>query len=170
MCCCLSHHFYYRKPFFFPWIVSTPNSDDLRNNKQHSRNSSVDGASNSSNSGSAQHSRNSSQTSITFNNAQQQQQPLQQQQQQQNILIKPTESWENIASRDSSTDNLFSDSTGSSKQSSATKRGGTSIKRRNVALEAVICSCQVCTMCNKMVYDEEIMGAWSADDSNLNIV
>ena len=44
------------------------------------------------------------------------------------------------------------------------------IKKRNVALEAIICSCQVCTMCDKVVYDEEIMGAWSADDSNLNIV
>ena len=155
--------------YFYFSIVSTDNFDDLHSNKQHSRNSSVGGASsgNNSNSGSTQHSRNSSQTSITFNA---QQQPQHLQQQQQNILIKPTESWENIVSRDSSTDNLFSDP--AAKRSSTTKRGvgGASIKRRNVALEAVICSCQVCTMCGKMVYDEEIMGAWSADDSNLNIV
>lgn len=40
----------------------------------------------------------------------------------------------------------------------------------DVMLEAVICSCQVCTFCHKVIYDEEVMGGWSADDSNLNIM
>ena len=42
--------------------------------------------------------------------------------------------------------------------------------RSGIALEAVICSCQICSTCDKVIYDEEIMAAWSADDSNLNIV
>ena len=42
--------------------------------------------------------------------------------------------------------------------------------KSDIALEAVICSCQVCSTCDKVVYDEEVMGGWSADDSNLNIV
>lgn len=42
--------------------------------------------------------------------------------------------------------------------------------KSDIALEAVICSCQICTTCDKVIYDEEVMGAWSADDSNLNIL
>ena len=42
--------------------------------------------------------------------------------------------------------------------------------RSDIALEAVICSCQQCFTCDKTIYDEEVMGGWSADDSNLNIV
>ena len=53
----------------------------------------------------------------------------------------------------------------SSEQNKSRKR-----LRSEIALEAVICSCQICSTCDKVIYDEEIMGAWSADDSNLNIV
>lgn len=31
-------------------------------------------------------------------------------------------------------------------------------------------SCSQCTACDALVYDEEIMAGWSADDSNLNTV
>ena len=46
----------------------------------------------------------------------------------------------------------------------------TSASKSDIAVEAVICSCQICTFCHKVIYDEEVMGAWSADDSNLNIM
>uniref|UniRef100_A0AAV2LUU6 Uncharacterized protein n=1 Tax=Knipowitschia caucasica TaxID=637954 RepID=A0AAV2LUU6_KNICA len=36
------------------------------------------------------------------------------------------------------------------------------------AIEVLISSCSLCTSCNSLVYDEEIMSGWSADDSNLN--
>ncbi|XP_066928785.1 C-myc promoter-binding protein-like [Clytia hemisphaerica] len=81
-------------------------------------------------------------------------------------ILRHTESWDDLGGSQSSVADLYSEIGPSSKTS--TKRG--TIKKRNIALEAIICSCQVCTMCDKVVYDEEIMGAWSADDSNLNIV
>ncbi|BFY98657.1 hypothetical protein BsWGS_01697 [Bradybaena similaris] len=37
-----------------------------------------------------------------------------------------------------------------------------------VALEVEISSCSRCTGCNHLIYDEEIMAGWSAEDSNLN--
>ncbi|XP_072320638.1 C-myc promoter-binding protein-like isoform X2 [Eucyclogobius newberryi] len=36
------------------------------------------------------------------------------------------------------------------------------------AIEVLISSCSLCTSCGTLVYDEEIMAGWSADDSNLN--
>ena len=45
-----------------------------------------------------------------------------------------------------------------------------SVQKSDISLEAVICSSQICTTCDKIIYDEEVMGAWSADDSNLNIL
>ncbi|CAG5132786.1 unnamed protein product, partial [Candidula unifasciata] len=39
---------------------------------------------------------------------------------------------------------------------------------KTVALEVEISSCSRCTGCNHLIYDEEIMAGWSAEDSNLN--
>lgn len=97
----------------------------------------------------AKHTRNSSETSIASNNS---------------AGLRTGESWDDIPSR-GSTSNLYSEVGPSPKVNRSASR-----KRKNVALEAVICSCQVCSMCDKVVYDEEIMGAWSGDDSNLNIL
>ncbi|XP_047139926.1 C-myc promoter-binding protein isoform X1 [Hydra vulgaris] len=44
------------------------------------------------------------------------------------------------------------------------------VQKSPISLEAVICSSQICSTCDKIIYDEEVMGAWSADDSNLNIL
>jgi len=101
----------------------------------------------------AKHARKGSETSINSNASSGDANPL----------VRLGESWDDIASRGSSSD-LYSEIGPSPK----TKRG-LSLKR-NIALEVIICSCQVCSMCNKVIYDEEIMGAWSADDSNLNIL
>ncbi|XP_071110635.1 C-myc promoter-binding protein-like [Haliotis cracherodii] len=38
----------------------------------------------------------------------------------------------------------------------------------NIAMEVEISSCSRCTRCHCLVYDEEIMAGWFADDSNLN--
>ncbi|XP_055076963.1 C-myc promoter-binding protein-like isoform X2 [Periophthalmus magnuspinnatus] len=38
------------------------------------------------------------------------------------------------------------------------------------AIEVLISSCSLCTSCSALVYDEEIMSGWSADDSNLNSI
>ncbi|XP_059175124.1 C-myc promoter-binding protein-like isoform X1 [Physella acuta] len=38
----------------------------------------------------------------------------------------------------------------------------------NVAMEVEMSSCSRCTKCNRLLYDEEIMAGWSAEDSNLN--
>ncbi|XP_056464577.1 C-myc promoter-binding protein-like isoform X1 [Gadus chalcogrammus] len=38
----------------------------------------------------------------------------------------------------------------------------------NYALELLISSCSRCKTCDCLVYDEEIMAGWTADDSNLN--
>ncbi|KAH9487854.1 C-myc promoter-binding protein [Bulinus truncatus] len=37
-----------------------------------------------------------------------------------------------------------------------------------VAMEVEMSSCSRCTKCNRLIYDEEIMAGWSAEDSNLN--
>ncbi|XP_035274889.1 DENN domain-containing protein 4C-like [Anguilla anguilla] len=39
---------------------------------------------------------------------------------------------------------------------------------QNTALEVLMSSCSQCTSCEALVYDEEIMAGWTADDSNLN--
>ncbi|XP_068090496.1 DENN domain-containing protein 4C isoform X2 [Hyperolius riggenbachi] len=41
---------------------------------------------------------------------------------------------------------------------------------QNCALEVLMSSCSQCRACNALVYDEEIMAGWSADDSNLNTI
>uniref|UniRef100_A0A4W5MDS5 Uncharacterized protein n=1 Tax=Hucho hucho TaxID=62062 RepID=A0A4W5MDS5_9TELE len=39
---------------------------------------------------------------------------------------------------------------------------------QNYAMELLISSCSRCKTCDCLVYDEEIMAGWTADDSNLN--
>lgn len=39
---------------------------------------------------------------------------------------------------------------------------------QNIALEVLMSSCSQCRNCEALVYDEEIMAGWTADDSNLN--
>ncbi|XP_029382021.1 DENN domain-containing protein 4C isoform X2 [Echeneis naucrates] len=39
---------------------------------------------------------------------------------------------------------------------------------QNFALEVLMSSCSQCRSCEALVYDEEIMAGWTADDSNLN--
>ncbi|XP_056156609.1 DENN domain-containing protein 4C [Lampris incognitus] len=39
---------------------------------------------------------------------------------------------------------------------------------QNCALEVLMSSCSLCRSCEALVYDEEIMAGWTADDSNLN--
>ncbi|XP_060887885.1 DENN domain-containing protein 4C isoform X3 [Labrus mixtus] len=39
---------------------------------------------------------------------------------------------------------------------------------QNCALEVLMSSCSQCHSCEALVYDEEIMAGWTADDSNLN--
>ncbi|XP_048852034.1 DENN domain-containing protein 4C-like isoform X1 [Brienomyrus brachyistius] len=39
---------------------------------------------------------------------------------------------------------------------------------QNCALEVLMSSCSKCHSCEALVYDEEIMAGWTADDSNLN--
>ena len=67
-------------------------------------------------------------------------------------------------------DGSLQDLTNSQTNLSSEKNKPRKSLRSGIALEAVICSCQICSTCDKVIYDEEIMGAWSADDSNLNIV
>ncbi|KFO30433.1 DENN domain-containing protein 4C [Fukomys damarensis] len=39
---------------------------------------------------------------------------------------------------------------------------------QNCAMEVLMSSCSLCRTCGALVYDEEIMAGWTADDSNLN--
>ncbi|XP_069482063.1 DENN domain-containing protein 4C isoform X2 [Ambystoma mexicanum] len=39
---------------------------------------------------------------------------------------------------------------------------------QNCALEVLMSSCSQCRVCEALVYDEEVMAGWAADDSNLN--
>ncbi|XP_052557546.1 DENN domain-containing protein 4C isoform X4 [Tympanuchus pallidicinctus] len=39
---------------------------------------------------------------------------------------------------------------------------------QNYAMEVLMSSCSQCRACDALVYDEEIMAGWTADDSNLN--
>ncbi|KAL4227448.1 DENN domain-containing protein 4B [Mactra antiquata] len=44
----------------------------------------------------------------------------------------------------------------------------TDTNNKEIAIEVEISSCSRCTRCKCLLYDEEIMAGWSADDSNLN--
>ena len=37
-----------------------------------------------------------------------------------------------------------------------------------IAMEIIMTSCSRCLSCNAILYDEEIMSGWTAEDSNLN--
>ncbi|XP_078532088.1 DENN domain-containing protein 4C [Lissotriton helveticus] len=39
---------------------------------------------------------------------------------------------------------------------------------QNCAMEVLMSSCSKCRVCEALVYDEEVMAGWAADDSNLN--
>uniref|UniRef100_A0A671MK53 C-myc promoter-binding protein-like n=1 Tax=Sinocyclocheilus anshuiensis TaxID=1608454 RepID=A0A671MK53_9TELE len=52
------------------------------------------------------------------------------------------------------------------RQSSLT--GALSQSMQNYAVEVRMSSCSRCNTCESLVYDEEIMAGWTADDSNLN--
>ncbi|XP_051901548.1 DENN domain-containing protein 4B-like isoform X2 [Pristis pectinata] len=39
---------------------------------------------------------------------------------------------------------------------------------QTASIEVLLSSCSPCTSCSSLVYDEEIMAGWTADDSNLN--
>ncbi|XP_028284713.1 DENN domain-containing protein 4C isoform X3 [Parambassis ranga] len=54
-----------------------------------------------------------------------------------------------------------------SEQSSSHYASSSSIYQ-NCALEVLMSSCSQCRSCAALVYDEEIMAGWTADDSNLN--
>ncbi|XP_028832927.1 DENN domain-containing protein 4C isoform X2 [Denticeps clupeoides] len=54
-----------------------------------------------------------------------------------------------------------------SEQSSSHHASSSSIYQ-NYALEVLMSSCSKCHLCLSLVYDEEIMAGWTADDSNLN--
>ncbi|KAM9330665.1 DENN domain-containing protein 4C [Gastrophryne carolinensis] len=41
---------------------------------------------------------------------------------------------------------------------------------QNCAMEVLMSSCSQCRACDALVYDEEIMAGWTADDSNLNTI
>ncbi|KAM8876301.1 C-myc promoter-binding protein-like isoform 1-T1 [Synchiropus picturatus] len=60
-----------------------------------------------------------------------------------------------------------SDLSSSRYTSNTTNTSSTSIFN-NYAMELLISSCSCCKTCECLVYDEEIMAGWMADDSNLN--
>lgn len=51
---------------------------------------------------------------------------------------------------------------------SSSHNASTSSIYQNCALEVLMSSCSQCRSCEALVYDEEIMAGWTADDSNLN--
>ncbi|XP_051537842.1 DENN domain-containing protein 4C-like isoform X2 [Myxocyprinus asiaticus] len=51
---------------------------------------------------------------------------------------------------------------------SSSHHASTSSIYQNCALEVLMSSCSQCRSCEALVYDEEIMAGWMADDSNLN--
>uniref|UniRef100_A0A8C4S4X4 DENN domain containing 4C n=1 Tax=Erpetoichthys calabaricus TaxID=27687 RepID=A0A8C4S4X4_ERPCA len=51
---------------------------------------------------------------------------------------------------------------------SSSHHASTSSIFQNCALEVLMSSCSRCIQCEALVYDEEIMAGWAADDSNLN--
>ncbi|KAI1887802.1 hypothetical protein AGOR_G00194110 [Albula goreensis] len=54
-----------------------------------------------------------------------------------------------------------------SEQNSSHHASSSSIYQ-NIALEVLMSSCSQCRACEALVYDEEVMAGWTADDSNLN--
>ncbi|XP_031441222.1 DENN domain-containing protein 4C [Clupea harengus] len=56
---------------------------------------------------------------------------------------------------------------GDSEQGSSHHASSSSIYQ-NCSLEVLMSSCSQCVKCEALVYDEEIMAGWTADDSNLN--
>lgn len=44
----------------------------------------------------------------------------------------------------------------------------TDVETKEVVIEVEMSSCCRCTKCRCLLYDEEIMAGWNADDSNLN--
>ncbi|KAG9333587.1 hypothetical protein JZ751_011324 [Albula glossodonta] len=54
-----------------------------------------------------------------------------------------------------------------SEQNSSLHASSSSIYQ-NIALEVLMSSCSQCRACEALVYDEEVMAGWTADDSNLN--
>ncbi|XP_076828543.1 DENN domain-containing protein 4C [Brachyhypopomus gauderio] len=53
-------------------------------------------------------------------------------------------------------------------EQSSSHHASTSSIYQNCALEVLMSSCSQCLSCEALVYDEEIMAGWTADDSNLN--
>ncbi|KAK2860551.1 hypothetical protein Q7C36_004717 [Tachysurus vachellii] len=53
-------------------------------------------------------------------------------------------------------------------EQSSSHHASTSSIYQNCALEVLMSSCSQCRSCEVLVYDEEIMAGWTADDSNLN--
>uniref|UniRef100_A0AAR2K7S4 UDENN domain-containing protein n=1 Tax=Pygocentrus nattereri TaxID=42514 RepID=A0AAR2K7S4_PYGNA len=53
-------------------------------------------------------------------------------------------------------------------EQSSSHHASTSSIFQNCALEVLMSSCSQCRSCEALVYDEEIMAGWTADDSNLN--
>ncbi|XP_066536397.1 DENN domain-containing protein 4C isoform X2 [Hoplias malabaricus] len=53
-------------------------------------------------------------------------------------------------------------------EQSSSHHASTSSIYQNCALEVLMSSCSQCRTCEALVYDEEIMAGWTADDSNLN--
>ncbi|XP_062850199.1 DENN domain-containing protein 4C [Trichomycterus rosablanca] len=57
---------------------------------------------------------------------------------------------------------------GADSEQSSSRNASTSSIYQNYALEVLMSSCSQCRFCEALVYDEEIMAGWTADDSNLN--
>ncbi|KAK2899710.1 DENN domain-containing protein 4C isoform X1 [Channa argus] len=53
-------------------------------------------------------------------------------------------------------------------EQSSSRHASTSSIFQTCALEVLMSSCSQCRYCEALVYDEEIMAGWTADDSNLN--
>ncbi|XP_066576519.1 DENN domain-containing protein 4C [Amia ocellicauda] len=53
-------------------------------------------------------------------------------------------------------------------EQNSSHHASTSSIYQNCALEVLMSSCSQCRACEAVVYDEEIMAGWTADDSNLN--
>ncbi|XP_063043558.1 DENN domain-containing protein 4C [Engraulis encrasicolus] len=57
---------------------------------------------------------------------------------------------------------------GDSEQGSSSHHASSSSIYQNCSLEVLMSSCSQCVKCEGLVYDEQIMAGWTADDSNLN--
>uniref|UniRef100_A0AAY3ZZ91 DENN/MADD domain containing 4C n=1 Tax=Denticeps clupeoides TaxID=299321 RepID=A0AAY3ZZ91_9TELE len=67
-----------------------------------------------------------------------------------------------------STTSEHSDWRGADSEQSSSHHASSSSIYQNYALEVLMSSCSKCHLCLSLVYDEEIMAGWTADDSNLN--